>query len=241
MEIEGIYTLQASPEVVWQHLTDYQQLLVALPAITSLEPLDARSYALTMQIEQGLLKGTYTGKVTIVEQQAPYHCRLLIEGDGQPNTLSGSGMLHLNQRDQTTVIVYQGTMQIIEAGASLPQSLSKGVTKMLAQQLLTGLANQLRSLATTRAVDVETNAPEVTIVQQPAGSIVVLPPTTNEADRSTYQPILTSQAQYIVHRLHLGGDNPQDIARWAVRIRRVGVVTGLLFLVWIGTRLPRRR
>ena len=237
MEIEGTYTLQASPEVVWQSLTDCQQLLTALPAITALKSLDAQSYALTMQIEQSLLKGSYTGKVTIVEPQAPYHCRLLIESDGQSNTLSGSGMLHLNQRDQTTVIVYQGDMQIIQAGTAVPHSLSKGVTKMLVQQLLTGLANQLRPLITTEAIG-EIGTPEVTIVQQQA-DFVVLPPVTDEADRP-YQPQLTSLAHYVVQRLHLGGDDSQAVARWTERIRRVGIVTGLLFLVWVGTRLPRR-
>jgi carbon monoxide dehydrogenase subunit G len=248
MEIEGTYTLQAPPEAIWRSLGDRQTLLAAIPGVERLECIDDATYALTINIKQPLLRGTYSGKVTITERQSPYHCRILIENDGfnshngLSNALQGDGVLFLNQRDELTIIAYQGTLQIGRHGTRLPVSISKGATKLIVQQLFTGLADQLRTSAHSAESLQATNGQhtlEVPETHLPANSLVLPPPPPEPAPPNP-PSLLTISAQYIVRLLRLGGNNQQEAARWVERIRRTSILTGLLFLVWVGTRLPRR-
>ncbi len=44
----------------------------------------------------------------------------------------------------------------------------------------------------------------------------------------------------IVRQLRLGSNDPLLEEQWVRRLRRIGIVSVLLLLVWIGTRLPRK-
>src|SRR3989442_10392534 len=83
MDIEGTYTLHASPEDVWQSLMDRQVLLRTVPGIEQLEQLDKDTYAIAMHMKQASLIGTYHGHVTVTEQHYPYHYRLIIDVEGR--------------------------------------------------------------------------------------------------------------------------------------------------------------
>ncbi len=61
------------------------------------------------------------------------------------------------------------------------------------------------------------------------GKIVILP----ASPHSTF-------LETIVHRVGLGAGNPVAEALWVNRLRRTGILLGLLLLVWIGTRIPRK-
>ena len=44
----------------------------------------------------------------------------------------------------------------------------------------------------------------------------------------------------VVRQLRLGDHDPFLEQQWVNRLRRMGLVSMLLFFVWVGTRLPRR-
>jgi len=44
--------------------------------------------------------------------------------------------------------------------------------------------------------------------------------------------------RFVVRRLGLGEGDPVEEERWVKRVRRFGVLSILLLLVWVGTRLP---
>lgn len=241
MDIEGTYTLQAVPDVVWHSLGDRQMLLRALPGVEMLEQSDEQSFIFTLHLKHSLLRGTYSGRAILVERQEPYHCRILIESDEQSNAFSGSGVIHLHQRDDATIITYQGNVQIGRADTQLAQAVTRGATKMVIQRMLTGLAGQLQAEIATSAPTVEESRTLITSrkLRLPGGTIVVLPPSPVTETLQQAQPLHTL-AQTIVRRLHLGAGNPEQEALWARRVRRTSIAAALLFLIWVGTRLPRR-
>src|SRR6266700_3142919 len=55
------------------------------------------------------------------------------------------------------------------------------------------------------------------------------------------QQFLNTLASYLRERMIMRplNSDPEEEIRWAQRIRRGGIAAGLLFLVWVGTRLPR--
>lgn len=237
MNIEGTYTLQAAPEDVWQGLSDHTLLQQSIPSLEQLEQVGEHTYALAMHITQTPLLGVYYGQVSLAEKHMPYHCRILIESNGRQSSISGNGSIHLHKHDDTTIVVYKGTLQIGKLGTLLPPALVRGATKLVIQQFFTALAAQLRTRATdtTNAAfsqGSEGLAGEATR-KQAAEDILIL--TRQAAPQHT--PTVVGR---LVQLLNLGSGEPEQALHWEQRLRRIGVVSGLLFLVWVGTRLPRR-
>ena len=231
MDIEGTYTLQASPEDVWQCLMDQQVLRRAIPGVEQLELIGENKYNITLHIRQTPLIGTYHGHATVTEQRYPYYYTIAIEGEGGPGTISGEGVVHLNERDENTVVAYKGTLNIGKLGTLLPPPLVKGTAKLLLQQFFTALAEHLRTLVPlSSTIEVAEPDQDRATSRQFEGHIAIL--------SANAEP--TTILHNLVHELKLGGGDPTLEEQWVNRIRRVGMVFGLVLLVWIGTRLPRK-
>lgn len=235
MNIEGTYTLQAPPEDVWSYLMDQQVLSRTIPGVERLELIEKDIYSLVIHIEYAPLTGTYQGRATISEQQYPYHYQITLQGEGRYSGVSGVGHVSLSERDNKTIIAYTGTVTLGKLGARLPGSAAKGAAKLLIQQFFTALAEQLRTTSHAKVVPMQ-EAEWASIIKQPGGNIVVMPPSV--AAEPQEKPTFV---RAIVNWLALGGNDPVQQAQWERRVRRVGAISGLLLLVWIGTRLPRRR
>jgi len=231
MDIEGTYTLQASPEDVWHCLLDQQVLRHAIPGVEKLESLGQHEYGITLQIRQPPLIGVYHGRVMLTDQHYPYHYSIAIEGEGRQSTISGHGVIHLSGRGENTVVAYKGTVNIGKLGTLLPAPVVKGVARLLLNQFFTSLADHLRTLRPVAAGPAGfDHTSTLTGPTLPAGQYAF--PVSTPA-RSTF-------LRSVVHILRLGEGEPALEELWVHRIRRAGLICGFLLLVWVGTRLPRR-
>ncbi|GCE17957.1 CoxG family protein [Dictyobacter kobayashii] len=235
MNIEGTYTLQASPQEVWRCLTDQEILGVTIPGLQQVKSVDQHTYDVTLTMSSGLLSGTHHGVMTLSEQQYPYHYRLTFTSDGDTN-LSGVGSIHLHEREHKTIVAYKGTITTNKVGSKLTPALIKGAVKHFIQQYFQHLAEYLRSHDHAPLA----NQPETHETQRTTstnGDIIILPGRNEQAET----PLPATLAARVVQLLHLGAEDTQEQLRWEQRIRRTGTITGLALLIWIGTRLPRRR
>lgn len=229
MNIEGTYTFQATPEDVWRCLSDQSLLTRALPGLDSLERASEGTYSVILSIKQAPLKGTYTEKVTLSNYYAPYYCHIGIDGDN----LSGDGLIQLRAHENMTIVNYKGSISIGKFGALVPPALTRGITKLLLQQFFNEIASHLRDLRQGEILSEE----EILIE---ASSISRRNATLPGIQTPTAPPETATLLHKLVHLSGLGAGDPLEETRWTTRIRRVGIASGLLFLVWIGTRLPRR-
>jgi uncharacterized protein len=227
MDIEGTYTLQAAPQEVWACLLDRQTLQRTIPGIEELERLGEDTYAFTMHIKHAPLRGWYSGQVDVIEREYPFSYRVMIESEGQPAKLHSEWTVELRAHDGNTVVVYKGTLHLTKSAALLPVPLVKGTIKVLIQQFFTALADHLRTASPSYRGTVEDTHVPSEFNQVNYGRIVV--------SSSANQPTLLHR---IVRQLGLGGNNPLLEEQWVRRLRRIGIVSVLLVLVWIGTRLP---
>jgi carbon monoxide dehydrogenase subunit G len=229
MNIEGTYTLQAPAEQVWRTLMDPQILKKSIPGIERLEQLDAQTYIMTLQIGNAPLRGTYQGRITINEQEYPYRYHITIEGESDQQKFSGNGDIHLAEHEETTVIAYQGDLEIDRQNTSLSPTLIKGLLKLLMQQFFSSLSERLGRR--TNAKPIET----ATVIDNANGSLILIPapPLIEESE--------TSMLRRVVRLLGLGAGDQDEEAHWEQRIQRWGMIAGLLLLVWIGMRLIPRR
>jgi carbon monoxide dehydrogenase subunit G len=223
MNIEGTYTLQASPENVWRSLTDPQVLLSAIPGVERVEKIDERTFDVVLRLKAPF-KGSYQGRVVLVDQQYPYHYKIEIHGIGHHNNIKGTGSIYLDAQDNNTVITYKGTLAANRPNSPFPPSMLRGAFKHIAQQFFAALAAYSRTHFVTSPAETDAQASSFNEGAAAASS---------------------SQATSILHRLiqwgGLGAGDPEQEARWETRIRRTGYITLFLLLVWIGTRIPRRQ
>lgn len=229
MDIDGTYTLQASPEVVWTLLMDIQTLQRTMQGIERLERTGEDTYAFTLHIKHAPLRGSYSGSAVATKQEYPYSYHMRAEGEGIPGTFQAEWNITLTAHDENTVVAYQGSLHFTRTNALLPSPLVKGIIKVLIQQFFTSVADHLRSASYTYQ-----NASEVHVTQ-----LEVLQIHNDRLANSTF-PDKPSFLHTVVRQLGLGDNDPLLEQQWVNRLRRIGIVSMLLFLVWVGTRLPRR-
>jgi carbon monoxide dehydrogenase subunit G len=244
MNIEGTYTLQAPPRIVWQRLKDKELLQRAFPGLVRFEPAGDDAYEIALQVTSSPLSGTYYGLAHVTEHMEPhsYHVMITPSSDNAQNTLSGNGGVQISERDGNTIIAYKGSLTLSKRGTRLSPTMIKGAAKLLLQQFFTGLAEQLRLQdvppATRAAYTLQIDdVAEATVVKQPGGNIVILPQVTAESQQQERSSILRT----LVRLCHLGEGDPAEEERWAGRIRRAGVISGFVVLVLLGMRLARKR
>jgi carbon monoxide dehydrogenase subunit G len=234
MNIEGTYTVQAPPDHVWDSLMDPQVLLNIIPGIEKLEKLDGNTYELTIQIKHAPLKGSYHGHITVTDQHFPRHYCIEIRGEGRQTLFSGNGNVQLNEQNNNTIITYQGELKQDRRSSLLPPSVLKGAAKLLIQQFFAALSLELGSRPSTAPINIRTSAADSTF-QWSGDTVTTLPP------KLPVQPEQhTTLLQTLIRRSQLVDDDAQEIVRWETRLRRLGLIAGFLFLVWIGTRLPKK-
>ena len=236
LNIEGTYTLQASPEGAWQCMMDEQALLQALPGAEHVERLSENTYAITIHIRQTPLMGSYHGNLMMTEQQYPYYYCITIEGEGSQSKINWNGVVHLSGRGENTVIAYKGSLHLGKLGTLLPPPVVKGAARLFIQQFFTSLADQLRTMNLPQIVVPEvipgTQAEEIPQIQHTRTPL---------QEQEEQKPSIGKGFPYLIVRLlRLGTGNPQLEEQWVKRLRRIGTTAALLLLVWVGTRIPRR-
>jgi carbon monoxide dehydrogenase subunit G len=229
MDIEGTHTLEASPEVVWIHLMDLQTLQRTIPGIERLERSGEDSYAFTLHVKHAPLRGSFSGHAAYTELDYPFSYQMRAEGEGIPGKFHAEWSITLTAHDENTVVAYQSSLHFSKAKTLLPNPLIKGTIKVLIQQFFTALADHLRYTSYSSIATSEEIMTHLEVSQLYEG---------HRTD-STFpeQPIFLYA---IVRQLGLGDKDPLLEQQWVNRLRRIGIVSMLLLLVWVGTRLPRK-
>src|SRR5256885_15990632 len=82
MKVEGAYTFPGSPEQVWDLLLDPDSLRQCIPGAETLTETSPDHWDAVLKVGVAAIKGTYKGKVAIVEKQPPTMYTLQVEGSG---------------------------------------------------------------------------------------------------------------------------------------------------------------
>ena len=143
MKVEGVYTFPGPAEKVWDLLLDPESLRSCIPGVESLTETGPDQWAAVMRVGVAAIKGTYKGKVAIVDQQPPNNYTLQVEGSGGPGFVKGTATITLEPNGDTTSVKVEGDGQVGGMLAGVGQRMLPGVAKMLMNQFFECLIARL--------------------------------------------------------------------------------------------------
>jgi len=146
MKLKGEYIFNGPREKVWELVRDPEVLATALPGTQSLNQVSENAYEGEMHVRVGPVAGVFSGRVVASDEVPPESYTLMVEGKGAPGFAKGTGHVQLmDQGDGTTLMKYEGEMQIGGRIASVGQRLMDSASKSMIRQGLETLNKALET------------------------------------------------------------------------------------------------
>jgi carbon monoxide dehydrogenase subunit G len=147
MKVEGVYTFPGQPQQVWELLLSPDSLRACIPGVESLTETSPDHFDAIMKVGVAAIKGTYKGKVALIERDPPHSYTLQVEGSGGPGFVKGTAKITLEPEGDGTRVSVEGDGQVGGMLAGVGQRMLPGVAKMLMNQFFECLIGKLSSLA----------------------------------------------------------------------------------------------
>ncbi len=152
MKLEGEHVFNGPREAVWEMFYDPEVLASALPGTQKLEMVAENEYEGAMNVRIGPVSGSFTGKLVISDVVEPESCTLTVDGRGTPGFAKGVGRVQfIDQGDGTTLMKYEGDMNIGGALASVGQRMIDSVAKTMIRQAFEVLDKALEARLAAKA------------------------------------------------------------------------------------------
>lgn len=156
MKLEGEYVFNGPREEVWKLVQDPEVLSTALPGTQSLNKVNENEYEGTMNIRVGPVAGAFSGRLVVADEVPPESYTLTVDGKGAPGFAKGTGHVQLIDRgDGTTLMKYEGDVQIGGKLASVGQRMVDTVSKSMVRQGLDALNKALEARMAAKATGAE--------------------------------------------------------------------------------------
>ena len=143
MKVEGVYSFPGPPQKVWDLLLDQESLRQCIPGVESLTETSPDHYDAVMKVGVAAIKGTYKGKVAIIDRQPPQQYTLQVEGSGGPGFVKGTAVISLSADGDSTQVSVAGDGQVGGMLAGVGQRMLPGVARMLMNQFFECLKARL--------------------------------------------------------------------------------------------------
>lgn len=145
MKIEGDYVFHGPREEVWKIIRDPDVLITCIPGAESMTQISENEYEGAIALRIGPISGKFSGKLTVMNENPPESCTLLIEGKGGAGFGKGTGhVLLVEQGPNETQMKYIGELNIGGKLAGVGQRLIESVGKNIINK---GLATLDQTLA----------------------------------------------------------------------------------------------
>jgi carbon monoxide dehydrogenase subunit G len=165
MKIEGEYVFEGPRDQVWDLVRDPEVLATALPGTQSMNQVSENEYEGKMNVRMGPVSGVFSGRVVVSDEVPPQSFTLSVEGRGAPGFGHGTGHVHLlDQGDGTTLMQYEGELQVGGKLAGVGQRMIETVSNSMTRQGLESLnkALQARMTAADEGQEIEYTPPSET-------------------------------------------------------------------------------
>jgi carbon monoxide dehydrogenase subunit G len=226
MNIEGEHTFHGPREAVWELVRDPNVLASCIPGAQSMEQVSESEYEGRLNVRVGPVAGVFAGRLVVSNEVRPESFTLSVEGRGAPGFVKGTGNVLLSQADEdTTMMKYDGELQVGGKLAGVGQRLLDSVGKSIIRQGLESMDQQLHA----RLAPEPGPAPEKAREEAPApAGPAARPPSELE--------FATTVAKDVVRDYSADIFSPENQATWlAVAAALIGVIVGF----WLGRKCDK--
>ena len=146
MKVEGEYRFPGQPRQVWALLLDSDSLRACIPGVESLIETSPDHFDAVLRVGVAAIKGTYKGKVAMVDKQEPNSYTLEIEGSGGPGFVKGTAKISLLAEADETKVTVDADGEVGGMLAGVGQRMLPGVARMLMNQYFQCLRARIMAL-----------------------------------------------------------------------------------------------
>ncbi|MBL28676.1 MAG: carbon monoxide dehydrogenase [Rhodospirillaceae bacterium] len=144
MEITGEYRIPAPRQTVWEALNDPEVLKECIPGCETLEKVSDTEFTARVATKVGPVKARFSGKVTLMEIDAPNGYRIAGEGQGGvAGFAKGSAVVKLTEDGSDTVLNYDADAQVGGKLAQLGSRLIAGTARKTADDFFRSFAEKV--------------------------------------------------------------------------------------------------
>jgi len=144
MEMSGEVRIAAPRAKVWAALNDPEVLKASIPGCTALEKVSETEMTATVEAKVGMVRATFTGKVTLSNIKAPASYTIAGEGKGGvAGFASGGADVKLVEEGDTTLLRYTARGQVGGKLAQIGARLIDATAKQMADQFFTKFAQRV--------------------------------------------------------------------------------------------------
>jgi uncharacterized protein len=149
VQVKGQAQIPAPRSRVWAALTDPAALRRCLPGCQRFDAVAPGEWEATLVVGLAAIKGTYTGRVRLGDQEPESSYRLTVEGNGAGSRIRGTGVITLEDASEgategATLVSYEGDAQVMGTLAAVGQRLLLPAAKMLADQFFACVGSQVK-------------------------------------------------------------------------------------------------
>ena len=131
MKFAANYMLPATREKIFAMITDPAVLQRCIAGCEKMERTGEDNYNAHLKIGIAGLKGSYLGKVQLLDKRPPESYTLLMEGKGGPGFLKGTARIQLTEKDGGTELRCEAEAQVGGMIAAVGSRLIEAVGKKL--------------------------------------------------------------------------------------------------------------
>jgi carbon monoxide dehydrogenase subunit G len=147
MKISGTAALKATPQQVWDAFHDPEVLARCLPGCESLTEVGPDEYAMTVIAGVAAIKGTYDGKVALLDPHHPERFTMKAQGAGGPGTVDADVVVHLAPSPAGgTDLSYDADAAVGGMIGGVGQRMLSGVTRKMAGQFFEAVDDDIAGL-----------------------------------------------------------------------------------------------
>ena len=135
MEMTGSQLIPRPQEVVWAGLNDAEILKACVPGCEALQRVSDTEYRALIVVTVGPIRSKFTGKLLLLDIDAPRSYRVTFEGSGgAAGTAKGGAQVSLAPEGAGTRLTYVARVQVGGKLAQVGSRLIDGVAKKMADE-----------------------------------------------------------------------------------------------------------
>ncbi len=144
MHFEGVFTVKAPRNTVFDFLADPKRISACMPDLQSLEVKSPDDFTAVIRAGVSFIKGDFKMHFTTAEKQPPQHAKLLAHGSGIGSTIDLETTMDLAESNGETTMKWHAEVKVGGRIASVGQRLLSGQAEKTIKQLFGCLQGQLK-------------------------------------------------------------------------------------------------